>query len=248
MLVRFRLGAPTAAEVTAFLVLAYAATIPLANFLIGHIGTVCDLDGPCLIPVFPGVLAPSGVLVIGAALVLRDLVQRRAGIPASLACVVVGAALSAVIAPPALVGASAAAFLFSELADFSVYTPLARRSFALAIAASCAAGALVDSALFLWLAFGSLEHLEGQVVGKVYAALAFLAWRALARANAAGFFRSLGRATRGALGWGSRTDPPFALDRCSPCFSLPTNRAEPADFALGFTLIKSSVLKALQNP
>jgi queuosine precursor transporter len=178
---------------TAFLILAYAATIPLANFLIGRVGTVCGPDGPCLIPVFPGVLAPSGVLVIGAALVLRDLVQRRAGIPASLACVVGGAVLSAAVAPPALVVASAAAFLFSELADFSVYTPLARRSFALGVAASCAAGALVDSGLFLWLAFGSLDHLEGQVVGKVYAALAFLAWRVLARANLAGAFRGLGR-------------------------------------------------------
>src|SRR5438874_2689288 len=112
---------PSRVEVTAFLLLAYAATIPLANFLISHVGTVCNPGGPCLIPVFPGLLAPSGVLVIGAALVLRDLNQRRAGIPASLACVVGGAALSAVIAPPALVVASAAAFLFSELADFSVY-------------------------------------------------------------------------------------------------------------------------------
>ena len=174
---------------TALLVLAYAATIPIANFLIGHVGIGCSLDGPCLIPVLPGLLAPSGVLVIGAALVLRDLVQRRAGIAASLACVVGGAAFSAVIAPPALVVASAAAFLFSELADFSVYTPLARRSFPLAVAASCASGALVDSALFLWLAFGSLEHLPGQVIGKVYAALAFLAWRGLMRAGASGAFR-----------------------------------------------------------
>ncbi len=181
---------------TAFLILAYAATIPLANFLIGHIGTVCDPGGPCLIPVFPGVLAPSGVLVVGAALVLRDLVQRRAGALASLACVVGGAAFSAAVAPPALVVASATAFLFSELADFSVYTPLAQRSFLFAVAASCAAGALVDSALFLWLAFRSLEHLEGQVVGKIYAALAFLAWRCLARANTAGGFRSRGHKER----------------------------------------------------
>jgi hypothetical protein len=33
-----------------FLVL-FALTIPAANWLIGHAGTVCLRDGPCLIPV-----------------------------------------------------------------------------------------------------------------------------------------------------------------------------------------------------
>ncbi len=46
---------------------------------------------------------------------------------------------------------------------------------------SCVAGAVVDSALFLWLAFGSLEHMQGQVLGKVYAAVLFIVWRAVAR-------------------------------------------------------------------
>jgi uncharacterized PurR-regulated membrane protein YhhQ (DUF165 family) len=84
--------------------------------------------------------------------------------------------LSFVVAPAALALASGVAFALSELADFAVYTPLARKRFYLAVAASCLAGAVVDSALFLWLAFGSLEHVEGQVIGKVYAAAAFLLW------------------------------------------------------------------------
>lgn len=162
----------------------YVLTIPAANWLIGHVGTVCVPSGPCLIPVFPGILAPSGVLVIGAALLLRDLVQRRYGPWVSLACVGIGAALSAIVAPPSLVIASGLAFLFSELADFAVYTPLARRRFMTAVVLSCLAGAVVDSALFLWLAFGSLEHLEGQIIGKIYAALAFVTYRAV-RARAA---------------------------------------------------------------
>jgi hypothetical protein len=58
---------------------AYAASIPAANWMIGHVGTVCPPDSPCLIPVAPGLLAPSGVVMIGLALVLRDLVQRRLG-------------------------------------------------------------------------------------------------------------------------------------------------------------------------
>jgi uncharacterized PurR-regulated membrane protein YhhQ (DUF165 family) len=157
------------------LVAAYIATIPAANWLIGHWGTVCVPDGPCLLPVFPGLMAPSGVLMIGAALVLRDLVQRSFGAWVSIGCIIAGAALSFFIAPPALALASGAAFLFSELVDFSVYTPVARRNFPLAILLSCSAGALADSALFLWLAFGSLAFIGGQFVGKLYAAAAYLA-------------------------------------------------------------------------
>jgi len=159
------------------LVFAYIATIPAANWLIGHIGTVCVPDGPCLIPIFPGVMAPSGVLMIGAALLLRDLVQRAYGPAASIGCILAGAALSFLIAPRALALASAAAFLFSELVDFAAYTPLARRSFALAVLVSCTAGALADSALFLWLAFGSLAFIAGQFIGKLYAATAYLGIR-----------------------------------------------------------------------
>ncbi len=161
------------------LILAYIATIPAANWLIGNIGTVCAPMQPCLIPVAPGILAPSGVLMVGVALVLRDLVQRRFGAKISLACILVGSVLSTAIAPPALALASGAAFLLSELADFAVYTPLARRRFVWAVLASCVAGAVVDSALFLWLAFDLLEHLNGQVLGKVYASLAFVTWHAI---------------------------------------------------------------------
>lgn len=156
------------------LIALYILTVPAANWLIGHAGTICVPQGPCLIPVFPGIMAPSGVLMIGAALVLRDLVQRRSGAIVSLVCVLIGAALSAFLAPPSLVVASGSAFLFSEIADFVVYTPLAKSRFALAVALSCIAGAIIDSALFLWLAFGSLDFVEGQVIGKVYAAAFYI--------------------------------------------------------------------------
>ena len=62
-----------------FLVL-FCLTIPAANWMIGHVGTVCVPNSACLIPVAPGLMAPSGVVMIGAALVLHDLVQRRLGI------------------------------------------------------------------------------------------------------------------------------------------------------------------------
>jgi uncharacterized PurR-regulated membrane protein YhhQ (DUF165 family) len=124
-------------------------------------------------------MAPSGVLMIGLALVLRDLVQRRLGLGWAVAAILAGAALSALLAPPALVIASAAAFLLSELADLAVFTPLQRRRFLLAVLASSLIGLVVDSAVFLYLAFGSLEYLAGQIVGKAWMVLAtmpVIAW------------------------------------------------------------------------
>ncbi|HEX3347991.1 MAG TPA: VUT family protein [Acetobacteraceae bacterium] len=149
----------------------FMACIPLANFMIGHVGTVCVPDGPCLIPVAPGLMAPSGVLTVGLALVLRDLVQRCLGIGWGMAAIVVGTAVSMIFADGALVAASGAAFLLSELADFAVYTPLQRRGLILAVIASAAVGLTIDSVAFLWLAFGSLAFLPGQIAGKVWAVL-----------------------------------------------------------------------------
>lgn len=145
---------------------AYMACIPIANWLILHVGTVCPPDGPCLVPVAPGLMAPSGVLMAGLALVLRDLVQRRLGVTYGLAAIGGGVLLSAALAPAPLVIASTVAFLLSELADFAVYTPLQRRGLVLAVAASSLVGLVADSLLFLWLAFGTFDFLAGQIVGK----------------------------------------------------------------------------------
>jgi queuosine precursor transporter len=145
----------------------FLASILLANWMILHIGTVCVPQGPCLVPVAPGLLAPSGVVTVGAALVLRDVVQRCLGLTWGVAAIVAGTALSALVAPAALVLASA----LSEFADFAVYTPLQRRRLTLAVVASSVVGLVVDSVAFLTLAFGSLEFLSGQVVGKLWAVL-----------------------------------------------------------------------------
>ena len=75
--------------------------------------------------------------------------------------------------------ASAVAFLFSEFADLAVYTPLARRRLVAAVVASSMVGLVVDSMVFLWLAFGSLEFLSGQIIGKTWMVLAsipLIAW------------------------------------------------------------------------
>jgi len=147
---------------------AFILTIPLANWMIGNVGAVCPENSPCLIPVGFELMAPSGVIMVGLALVLRDLVQRRLGKLWALGAIVVGALLSAIIAPQALVLASGAAFLVSELADFAVYTPLQRKRLVLAVFMSGVVGLVVDSILFLQLAFGSLDFLSGQIIGKTW--------------------------------------------------------------------------------
>jgi queuosine precursor transporter len=165
-------------EGIAFLIL-FALTIPAANWLVGNIGTQCLRAGPCLIPVAPGLMAQSGVLMIGLALVLRDLVQRRLGIPIVISAIFAGATLSALVAPPSLVLASAIAFLLSELADFTVFTAYGRQRLIRGVVASGLVGLWIDSIVFLWLAFGSFDFLAGQVVGKAWMLLLsmpFIVW------------------------------------------------------------------------
>lgn len=172
-----------AAEGWLFLAL-FTACIPTANWLIQHVGTTCVPNGPCLIPVAPrldgsSLMAPSAVLVVGLAFVLRDLVQRRLGVGFAAAAIILGAILSAALAPPSLVLASAVAFLISEFADLAVYTPLQKRRLLVAVFASSIVGLIVDSIIFLQLAFGDLTFVWGQIVGKawmVLIALPFIAW------------------------------------------------------------------------
>lgn len=149
------------------LLTAFAATIPAANWLIGNVGTTCIPNGPCLIPVGFGLMAPSGVLMIGLALVLRDAVHEHFGTKGSVAAIGLGAALS--MFSPGLALASAVAFIIAELSDLAVYAKLRARRLWLAVLASGIVGAFVDSAIFTWLAFGSLEFSAGNALGKIYA-------------------------------------------------------------------------------
>jgi len=146
---------------------AFIATIPIANWMIGNVGTFCVPEGPCMIPVAPGIMAPSGVLMVGLAFILRDVVQRELGAKFALGAIGIGAVLSGFIAPPALVVASIAAFAISETADFAVYTPLQNKGLIRAVVASSVVGLVLDSAVFLYLAFGSLSYIEGQIIGKL---------------------------------------------------------------------------------
>lgn len=159
----------------------YVACIWLANYFIAHVGHQAAPGAPHVVPVGFGQDAPSGVLVVGLALTLRDIVQRSLGRWPVVAAILLGAALSYLVAP-AFAFASGAAFLLSESLDLAVFTPLADRGrLLLAVVASNVVGAVADSVVFLWLAFHSLDFLQGQVLGKWWMTLAALPLVAAAR-------------------------------------------------------------------
>jgi len=120
---------------------------------------------------FLQILPLAFVMIAGPQIVSSFFLATSEGWGRNSLSYVAGAAISAGLAPPSLVLASATAFLLSEFADFAVYTPLARRRLVTAVVTSSIVGLIVDSIVFLWLAFGSLEFLPGQIVGKLWMVL-----------------------------------------------------------------------------
>jgi hypothetical protein len=162
---------------------AFLGCIPVANWLIGNVGTTCISSGPCLIPVAPGMMAPSGVLIIGAALALRDAVYEALGRAWVVGLIAAGAGLSLLFSPPALAVASSVAFLLSELADMAVYARLRARGLALAVLFSGIAGSAFDSLLFSMLAFGSVTWAPGLIIAKIYASAGYAGFLAMRRSK-----------------------------------------------------------------
>jgi uncharacterized PurR-regulated membrane protein YhhQ (DUF165 family) len=149
----------------------YVGTIFAANWAITRYG---------LVTVAPGLVAPAGVYFVGIAFTLRDLTQNLLGRRWVVAAILAGAAASWLVSSSFAI-ASAVAFLVSETADFAVYTPLAERRWLAAVAASNVVGTVVDSVVFLSLAFHSLALLRGQVVGKLWMTLLAVIVLAVAR-------------------------------------------------------------------
>lgn len=135
--------------------LAFVGTVLAANLTLEHLGVLS----------IGGLLVPSGVLWAGLAFSLRDAVHELAGRWGVLLAIAAGAVLSFGLGAQFAV-ASAVAFLVSEIADFLVYSPLRRRNRIGAVLVSGMVGLVVDSLLFLQLAFGGLGFLAGQIIGK----------------------------------------------------------------------------------
>lgn len=125
-----------------------------------------------------GVAVPAGVLFAGVAFTLRDITHRFYGRWVCLAAILIGSALAYVLEDVAKFAiASAVAFSASEVMDLVVYERLRRVSWLSAVVASNTVGAIADSAIFLFLAFGSLSFIAGQILGKVAMTLPVLLWR-----------------------------------------------------------------------
>jgi len=129
----------------------YGVSIVLANWLIRNVGPIVIPGGNHLVSVGFGLAAPTGTFAAGLTFVCRDVVQRTIGKRWSLLIIIPGTLLSAFL-DVHLALASGAAFLFGELADFVIYTPLQRRGLVRAVFASEVAASVVDSILFLGLA------------------------------------------------------------------------------------------------
>ena len=164
---------------------AYVLTVIAANWAIDEFG---------MVSVGFGLTAPAGVYFAGLAFTLRDITHDTLGRWYVLGGILVGSVISLLQSDNATIPggvtsiavASAAAFLLSESLDFAVYTPLRERHWIGAVVASNIVGLIADSVLFLWLAFGSLDFLDGQIVGK--------GWMTVAAVIVLTFWR---RATRG---------------------------------------------------
>ena len=150
---------------------AYLGSILAAAWAVTHVGTQYDPHGPHVLPVWPSIEAPSGVYVVGVTPVLRDLLQHRVSKGAMFALIVVGTTLAAFVSPAVAV-ASGLAFAASESVDYAVFSALQKHGTYRAIAASNAVALVVDSVLFLAIAFGSLAFVEGQVIGKALSTVA----------------------------------------------------------------------------
>jgi uncharacterized PurR-regulated membrane protein YhhQ (DUF165 family) len=117
-----------------------------------------------------GTMWPPVSLAVGCIFVVRDFAQREIGHRVLLA-MLVGAALSYVLADPYVAVASAAAFLVSELADWAIYS-LTGRPFSQRILVSSALSTPLDSAVFLFgIGLLSVPGLIAMTASKMVAAL-----------------------------------------------------------------------------
>lgn len=157
--------------------------IPAANYTLLHFGTICHLHEPCLIPVwfYPIIYAPSGVLFAGLAFVLRDILQRLSNLWLSVIAVLIGSLINYLYLDPMLAIAGASAYFLSEITDTCVYTYLQKYNLIIAVFISAASGLVIDSIVFLYMAFHSFKFVEGQIIGKLLMVILSLPFIGLSR-------------------------------------------------------------------
>lgn len=176
----------------------FIAAAASSNWAIANLGKDNGPGAPHTIPIGWGLEAPSGVVLIGAMITLRDALHERIRLRGTLVVIVVAALVSATFAPASIAFASGLTLLVAETTDALVYQRLRRRGWLTAATASNAVSAVVDSALFLLLAFGFESARHGTwalTLGKVEASIATLAVLAFATR----LFRGPGHPTAGVM-------------------------------------------------
>lgn len=130
-----------------------------------------------------GFYSTAGTIFAGFSLAARDLVQDTLGRVVVVGVILLGTLVSWWVSEPAIAVASVSAYLFAELLDFAIYTPLRAKSkvgdrrWAAAVFVSNLVGAVADTVIFLGIAFGAAAiqpAIAGQLVGKGWATLAYL--------------------------------------------------------------------------
>lgn len=143
-------------------VLAFAAFVGIViftNWITARLGLVTWF----------GIAATAGTWFAGFGFVARDYLNEASRPHAArwiIGAIAAGALVSALFSPRLAV-ASCAAFAFSELADWGIYSRLRESGRTRAALASNVVGAVVDSVLFLWLAGFPLSGTPTQVLVKV---------------------------------------------------------------------------------
>lgn len=152
----------------------FSACIVAANWTLNRWGMVPLLGfGP---------IVPAGLYWAGLSFGVRDALQEVGGTRLTVAAIVVGTGIAWSIAPSFAV-ASGVAFLLAELLDLAVYTPLRDRRWVTAVVASNIAGSVLDSLVFLSIAFGTTTGWVDLTIGKAIMILPGLAvvWAARRR-------------------------------------------------------------------
>jgi hypothetical protein len=177
--VPFIIAPPTAvlSNIKAGKLKAIAATGPQRWVGLPDVPTVAEQGVPGYdVRSWAGLMAPAGVYFAGLSFGLRDLIQEAGGRAWVWSIIILGAAISYFVSDgssipggyTSIAAASGVAFLLSETMDFLVYTPLRVRHLNVAIICSNVVGAVADSIVFLLLAFGSIDLIYGQILGKIW--------------------------------------------------------------------------------
>lgn len=127
----------------ALLAVALVACVAVANIVTTYLG---------LVPAGFGLMVTAGTYAAGITFALRDNLHDAGGVRWVLGAIAGGVVVSLLFGDWQLAFASAAAFALAELLDLAVYAPLRRRNWRLAVVASNAIGAVVDTFVFLAIA------------------------------------------------------------------------------------------------